>query len=551
MTQDSAPEIKRRPSMIVILDGWGYREESFGNAVALAQTPVLDTLWAEHPHTLIATSGLAVGLPEGQMGNSEVGHLNIGAGRTVYQSLTRITKSIADGDFFENPALVTAMENAKTAAGESGRESSDDAPGETERSLHLMGLVSPGGVHSHTDHLLALVRMAKQRGVKNIYIHAFLDGRDTPPRSADGYLAQLEADLAEIGAGQIVSIAGRYYAMDRDNRWDRVELAYDALTLGTGIRATTSAEAIRAAYERGEDDEFVKPTNIAGAGIGTGDDADMVDTAVATIADGDSVVFFNFRPDRARELTRAFTEPEFEGFSRKAFRKDLCFVTMTEFDATLTHVQIAFPPEDVHNTLGEYLSSLGLKQLHIAETEKYAHVTFFFNGGVEAPNPGEDRVMIPSPKVATYDLQPEMSAYEVTDRVCAEIEGGKYDAIILNFANMDMVGHTGVLEAAIKAVEAVDTCVGRIVKALAASGGQLLLTADHGNSEEVLTEDGRHITAHTTNPVRLIMVRDDDAGLALTGGGALSDLAPTLLDMMELPIPSEMTGHSLMVKSNE
>jgi 2,3-bisphosphoglycerate-independent phosphoglycerate mutase len=525
MTQNTAPKIKRRPSMIVILDGWGYREETFGNAVAQAQTPVLDALWTEHPHTLIATSGLAVGLPEGQMGNSEVGHMNIGAGRTVYQSLTRITKSISDGDFFENPALTAAMENA------------------TPHSLHLMGLVSPGGVHSHTDHLLALVRMAKQRGVKNIYIHAFLDGRDTPPRSAGGYLAQLETDLSEIGAGQIVSITGRYYAMDRDNRWDRIELAYDALTLGTGIRAASSADAIRAAYERGEDDEFVKPTNIV-----RDDDGEVCSPTI--IGDGDSVVFFNFRPDRARELTRAITEPEFEGFSRKAFCKDLCFVTMTEYDATLAHVFVAFPPEDVHNTLGEYISSLGLKQLRIAETEKYAHVTFFFNGGVEMPNPGEDRVLIPSPKVATYDLKPEMSAFEVTQRVCSQIDSGVYDVIILNFANMDMVGHTGVLEAAIKAVETIDTCAGIILTTLGNAGGQMLLTADHGNSEEVLTEDGRHITSHTTNPVRLILVRDDDADLALADGGALSDLAPTLLAMMELPQPAEMTGRSLLEKNN-
>ncbi|GHU66818.1 2,3-bisphosphoglycerate-independent phosphoglycerate mutase [Clostridia bacterium] len=528
MEQNTNDSIKRRPSMIVILDGWGDREETFGNAVALAKTPVLDALWEKHPHTLIDTSGLAVGLPEGQMGNSEVGHLNIGAGRTVYQSLTRVTKSIKDGDFFENSALVSAMENAKGAAA---------ATAGMGHSLHLMGLVSPGGVHSHTDHLLALVRMAKDRGVRNIYVHAFLDGRDTPPRSAEGYLEQLEADLAEIGAGRIVLISGRYYAMDRDNRWDRVELAYDALTLGTGISSDSSSAAIRAAYERGEDDEFVKPTNMIGA-----------DGEIAVVRDGDSVVFFNFRPDRARELTRVFTEPEFAGFARKVFPQDLNFVTMTEYDATLSHVHIAFPPEDVRNTLGEYLAALGLKQLRIAETEKYAHVTFFFNGGVEAPNPNEDRVLIPSPKVATYDLQPEMSAGGVTDRVVQEIEGGVYDAIILNFANMDMVGHTGILEAAIKAVEAVDTCVGRVVAALEKAGGQMLLTADHGNSEEVLTEDGRHITAHTTNPVRLILIRDDDAGLVLAGGGALSDLAPTLLDMMELPKPAEMTGHSLVEK---
>lgn len=519
MTNNQIGKLNRRPSMMVILDGWGYREESYGNAVAMANTPVLDDLWKNHPHTLIATSGLSVGLPDGQMGNSEVGHLNIGAGRTVYQSLTRITKSIEDGDFFDNPALVSSMTNAKN------------------HSLHLLGLVSPGGVHSHTDHLLALVRMAKDFGVKNIYIHAFLDGRDTPPRSAEEYLRQLESDIAKIGAGCIVSVTGRYYAMDRDNRWDRVELAYDALTLGTGLSAATSADAIGSAYDRGEDDEFVKPTSIPDE-FGT----------VPVIKDGDSVVFYNFRPDRARELTRAFTEPVFDGFSRKKILRDLFFVTMTEYDATLSKVNIAFPQEDVANTLGEYLASLGLKQLRIAETEKYAHVTFFFNGGVEVPNQGEDRILIPSPSVATYDLKPEMSAFEVVDRVVDEIKADNYDVIILNFANMDMVGHTGVLEAAIKAVEAVDSCVGKIVLALREAGGQMLLTADHGNSEEVVTEDGSVITAHSTNPVPLILIRDDDADLKLASGGALSDLAPTLLEMIGLPVPPEMTGRSLLEK---
>ena len=505
--------------MLIILDGWGFCDDQYGNAVALAKTPVLDALAKEHPNTLIKTSGLAVGLPEGQMGNSEVGHMNIGAGRTVYQSLTRITKSIEEGDFFENSVLVAAMENAKN------------------NSLHLMGLVSPGGVHSHTDHLLALVRMAKQYEVNNIYIHAFLDGRDTPPTSAEGFLKQLETDLSDIGAGCIASIAGRYYAMDRDNRWERVELAYDALTIGTGLHSRSSADAIKNAYDRGENDEFVKPTNI----IDESGEKQVV-------KDGDSVIFFNFRPDRARELTRAFTEPSFNGFVRKKILKDLSFVTMTEYDATFAHVRIAYPPEDVKNTLGEYLSSLGLKQLRIAETEKYAHVTFFFNGGVEEANQGEDRVLIPSPTVATYDLKPEMSAFEVTERVLAEIGKEYYDVIVLNFANMDMVGHTGVMDAAVKAVEAVDHCVGKIVGAVQKAGGQILLTADHGNSEEMLTEDGLPVTAHSTNPVRLLLVRDDDKNLALADGGALSDLAPTLLDIMGLPKPQEMTGHSLLVK---
>jgi len=510
-----------RPSALIILDGWGYRKETKGNAVALADTPVLDRLEAEHPLTLIRTSGLAVGLPDGQMGNSEVGHLNIGAGRTVYQSLTRITKSIEDGDFFENPVLVAAADNAA-------------GPG---RSLHLMGLVSPGGVHSHTDHLLALVRLAKQRGVKNIYVHAFLDGRDTPPRSADGYLSELEGGLLEIGLGEIASITGRYYAMDRDNRWDRVQLSYDALTRGKGIKAGNSEEAIEAAYARGEDDEFVKPTVIA-----RGDDEPE------TINEGDSVVFFNFRADRARELTRALTEPDFDGFDRVRLYSKLYYVTLTEYDAEFSRVHIAYPPESIKNTLGEYIGSLGMKQLRIAETEKYAHVTFFFNGGVEEPNPGEERVLIPSPKVATYDLKPEMSAYEVAERAAAEVRSGVYDVMILNFANMDMVGHTGMLDAAMKAVHAVDECVGIVAEAIIEAGGQFLLTADHGNSEEEFDEEGDPMTAHSANPVRLILAREGDEGLGLANGGTLADLAPTLLDMMELPKPEEMTGRSLLIR---
>jgi 2,3-bisphosphoglycerate-independent phosphoglycerate mutase len=503
------------------------------------------------------------------MGNSEVGHLNIGAGRTVYQSLTRISKSIQDGDFFTNAVLSAAMNNAKGGWGaaspidcppsKQAEIGSADRTQQRGRSLHVMGLVSPGGVHSHTEHLRALVEMAKQHGVQGVYIHAFLDGRDAPPRSAEGYLRQLEQELAQIGAGVLVSITGRYYAMDRDNRWERVEQAYDALTAGTGIHAVSGAEAILAAYERGENDEFVKPTNIFPSG-----------GAPIVVRDGDSVVFFNFRPDRARELTRAFTEPDFKyetkeragaedesvsgaprdtyiaGFDRKVFLRDLYFATMTEYDASLKHTHTAYPPEEIKNTLGEYLSACGLKQLRVAETEKYAHVTFFFNGGVEAPNPGEDRVLIASPQVATYDLKPEMSAFAVAERAAEEIRSGKYDAVILNFANMDMVGHTGVLEAAKKAVEAVDACVGIVMNAITAVGGQFLLTADHGNSENMLTEDGAPVTAHTTNPVRLVLFRSDDRDFALEEGGALSDLAPTLLDMMGLPKPPEMTGHSLL-----
>jgi 2,3-bisphosphoglycerate-independent phosphoglycerate mutase len=512
----------------MILDGCGCSEREYGNAIRKASTPNLDKLWAERPHTLLAASGLAVGLPEGQMGNSEVGHLNIGAGRTVYQALTRISKSIEDGDFFENDALAGAMDRATTDG----------------RALHIMGLIGPGGVHSHQDHLVALVKMAKRRNVPNIYIHGWLDGRDTPPRSAAGFLGELETSLADVGAGRIVTVSGRYYAMDRDNRWERVEKAYDAITAGNGLRAASVKDAIEGAYARGENDEFVLPTNICGEG----------DEPV-TIKDGDSVIFFNFRPDRARELTRALTEPGFDGFGRGVVAANLYFVTMTEYDATLSHVRIAYPPETIVNTLGEYLSGLGLKQLRIAETEKYAHVTFFFNGGVEEPNPGEDRVLIPSPKVATYDLQPEMSAYLVTDRVCAEIASGKYDVVILNFANMDMVGHTGVMEAAIRAAEAVDSCVGRVVDAILDAGGQLLLTADHGNSDDMLTDDGEPITAHSTNPVPLIFVRgkgnggDGDKGdgiVGLAGGGALSDIAPTLLELTDIPAPEEMTGRSLI-----
>jgi 2,3-bisphosphoglycerate-independent phosphoglycerate mutase len=521
--------LKYRPTMLIIMDGCGVSDATFGNAVSQAHTPALDALFAEHPHTLINASGLAVGLPDGQMGNSEVGHLNIGAGRTVYQSLTRITKSIKDGDFFGNSEFVAAMDRAK----------------ETGKALHLMGLIGPGGVHSHEDHLVALLEMAKQRGLSEVYVHAWLDGRDTPPRSAQGFLLQLEASIQNAGIGRIATIAGRYYAMDRDNRWERVEEAYDAITLSAALHEQNSAAAIKSAYERDENDEFVRPTNIHPLG------SDPV-----TICSGDSVIFFNFRPDRARELTRAFTEPDFSydedesgkvtGFDRKVTPKELYFVTMTEYDASLKHVHIAFPPETIENTLGEYLSSLGLMQLRIAETEKYAHVTFFFNGGEEEPGRGEDRILIPSPKVATYDLKPEMSAHAVANSVIGQIEAAKYDVIILNFANMDMVGHTGIIEAAVKAVEAVDENVGRIVTAVKKSGGQLLITADHGNSEMMLTEDGKPITAHSTNPVPLIFVRSDDSEWTFSAGGALSDIAPTLLSMMDIAAPQEMTGTNLL-----
>ncbi|MDR2156590.1 MAG: 2,3-bisphosphoglycerate-independent phosphoglycerate mutase [Clostridiales Family XIII bacterium] len=510
-----------RPTMLVILDGWGVAAPGPCNAVSEASTPNLDKLFAECPHTRLRSSGLAVGLPEGQMGNSEVGHLNIGAGRTVYQALTRITKSVSEGGFFTNPALLKAIDNAKNDG----------------RSLHLMGLIGDGGVHSHQEHVVALLKLARKNGLERVYIHAYLDGRDTPPRSAAGYLADLESSIRTVGVGDVASISGRYYAMDRDNRWERVEKAYDALTLGSGVHARSVTDAISEAYARGENDEFVLPTNIVCTDGGR----------APIVRDGDSVVFFNFRPDRARELTRCFVDPAFSGFVRKRIPERLTFVTMTEYDATMPHVSVAYPPENIAHTFGAYISDLGLTQLRIAETEKYAHVTFFFNGGVETPNPGEERVLIPSPKVATYDLQPEMSAYSVRDRAVREIASGRFDVIILNFANMDMVGHTGVMEAAVRAVEAVDACVGDIAAAIAEAGGQLLITADHGNSEAMCTEDGAPITAHSSNPVPLILFRADDAACALAPDGSLSDIAPTLLDMMGLAAPKAMTGHSLLV----
>ena len=508
-------EITKRPTMLMILDGFGKAPAGAGNAISLAKKPNLDHLFDTYPSTQLLCCGEAVGLPDGQMGNSEVGHLNIGAGRVIYQDLSLITHAIKDGSFFKNPELNKAMDHVLA----------------NDSCLHLLGLVSDGGVHSHIDHLFGLLDMAKQKGIRRVAVHAFLDGRDVPPQCAVTYLEQLDAYMKEIGLGTIATVAGRYYAMDRDKRWERVQKAYDAMTLANQLHADSAAKAVEESYERGDNDEFVLPTSI--------------DPAV-TVNDHDAMIMFNFRPDRAREITRTFVDPAFDGFVREKVIDDLCYICMTEYDATLPNVEIAFKPETYKNTLGEYISSLGGRQLRIAETEKYAHVTFFFNGGVEAPNPGEDRLLIPSPKVATYDLQPEMSAYLVTDALLEKIDEDIYDLIILNFANCDMVGHTGVLEAAIKAVEAVDTCVGRIVEKVLAKGGQMLLTADHGNADVMIDEQGGPMTAHSLNPVPLLHIAENAA--PLSDGGRLCDLSPTLLDMMGLPIPPEMTGHSLLIK---
>jgi len=501
-----------KPLVLCILDGFGYNPQATGNAIAAAKKPNLDKLFAECPHTLIGASGMDVGLPDGQMGNSEVGHTNIGAGRVVYQELTRITKSIADGDFFDNEALAGAMQNAAQG-----------------HALHLMGLLSDGGVHSHIEHLYGLLEMAKRSGVKDVYVHCFMDGRDVPPSSGKDYVQQLEAKMATLGIGKIASVMGRYYAMDRDNRWDRVEKAYSAMVLGEGEQSESASAAMQASYDAQVTDEFVLPTVIAGT---------------APIKAGDSVVFFNFRPDRAREITRTLVDEAFDGFARKNGFFPLHFVCFTQYDVTMPNVQVAFHPQSLKNTFGEYISDLGKTQLRIAETEKYAHVTFFFNGGKEEPYKNEDRALVKSPKVATYDLQPEMSAYEVCDEMVRRIESEKYDVIILNFANCDMVGHTGVFDAAVKAVEAVDTCVGRIVTALDKVGGAMLLTADHGNADKMSEADGSPFTAHTTNPVPLLVY--GVPGAVLRDGGRLADLAPTMLKLMGLAQPKEMTGESII-----
>lgn len=506
---------------LIIMDGYGINTFGPANAITPETSPNVISMAGKYPHTQLRASGLAVGLPEGQMGNSEVGHLNIGAGRIIYQELTRITKAIEDGDFFENPALVSAMDDAK----------------KNGRKLHVMGLVSDGGVHSHITHLFALVEMAKRRGLDNVYVHCFMDGRDTPPKSGKEYIEQLQAELDRQKFGRIATISGRFYAMDRDNIWDRVQKAYEAITDGEGIYESDPVAAMEHSYDNGVTDEFVVPTVLTENGA-----------PVATVDSGDSVIFFNFRPDRARQLTRAFIYPDFDAFPRKKGFVAPHYVSFTQYDVTFNDaLDVAFRPESYTNTLGEYLAKNGVKQFRIAETQKYAHVTFFFNGGVEAPNEGEDRILIPSPKIKTFDMKPEMSAYEVTDRAVEEIKSGKYSVMILNFANCDMVGHTGVMDAAKKAVSVVDECVQKVVDAILSVGGQAFITADHGNCDYMFDPDGTPFTAHTTNPVPFIAVGVDGAK-ALADGGKLCDIAPTMLDAMGLAIPSEMTGHSLIVR---
>ena len=503
----------KKPVALIIMDGYGYNPDSYGNAIMAAKKPNLDR-YMQGPHTIIGASGLDVGLPDGQMGNSEVGHTNIGAGRIVYQQLVKITKSIEDGDFFKNPAMVHSMENAK----------------KNGTALHIMGLLSPGGVHSHMTHIFGIVEMAKRFGLEKVYIHAFLDGRDVPPSSAAEYMEETVAKLGEIGLGKIGVISGRFYAMDRDNAWDRVEKAYAALVYGEGVQETDPVQAIKNSYANEVTDEFMLPTVIAGS---------------EPIREGDSVVFANFRPDRARQITRAFVDPEFQGFERRNGYFPVHFVCMAQYDATMPNVEVAFPPEELTMTMGEYLAKCGKTQLRIAETQKYAHVTFFFNGGEEKTFEGEDRILIKSPDVETFDMKPEMSAYEVCDAVCGAIDSDKYDVIILNYANCDMVGHTGVFDAAVKAVEAVDECVGRMVDKIVAKGGVALITADHGNADKMMEPDGSPFTAHTTNPVPFIVVGAGD--VQVREGGVLADLAPTMLKIMGLPQPAEMTGKSLIL----
>ena len=506
--------MSKKPVVLMILDGYGLNDNCDHNAVCEGRTPVMDQLMSQCPFVKGNASGLAVGLPDGQMGNSEVGHLNMGAGRIVYQELTRITKSIQDGDFFDVPEFLQAVENCK----------------KNHSALHLWGLVSDGGVHSHNTHIYGLLELAKRNGLDKVYVHCFLDGRDTPPASGKGFVEELEAKMKEIGVGKVASVMGRYYAMDRDNRWDRVERAYNALTKGEGKTAVSAADGIQASYDAEVNDEFVEPFVVVEDG-----------KPVAVVNDHDSVIFFNFRPDRAREITRAFCDDEFKGFAREK-RLDLTYVCFTDYDDTIANKLVAFKKESIVNTFGQYLADHNMTQARIAETEKYAHVTFFFNGGVEEPNKGEDRILVPSPKVATYDLQPEMSAPAVCDKLVEAIKSGKYDVIIINFANPDMVGHTGIEDAAIKAIETVDACVGRTVDAVKETDGILFICADHGNAEQLVDyETGTPFTAHTTNPVPFILVNADPS-FKLREGGCLADIAPTLIELMGMEQPKEMTG---------
>ncbi|WKY48596.1 2,3-bisphosphoglycerate-independent phosphoglycerate mutase [Eubacteriaceae bacterium ES3] len=511
--------MKKELTALIILDGYGYTQCEKGNAVELADTPYLDCLTQKYPHTLITASGLGVGLPEGQMGNSEVGHLNLGAGRIIYQELTRITKSIDDGDFFENEALLSAVTWAK----------------ENNKALHLIGLLSDGGVHSHEKHLYGLLELARRNNLTEVFVHCLMDGRDTAPNSGLSHIKALEEKMQELGVGKIATITGRYYAMDRDNRWDRVEKAYNAMTMGQGIQEASAGAAMEKSYAGKITDEFILPTVI-------GDDKKGM------IKEKDAIIFFNFRPDRAREITRCFIEKDFDQFERQSGYLNVKYVTMTQYDKSFENIQIAYKPEVIKNTLGEYLSGLGVSQLRIAETEKYAHVTYFFNGGLEKQYPLEDRILVPSPHVATYDLQPEMSAYEVAEKAVAAVESEKYQLMVLNFANADMVGHSGILEAAEKAVEAVNECAKKVIEAILAKGGSIIVTADHGNAEKMIDyESGMPFTAHTSNPVKCILL--GQGNVTLRDDGKLADIAPTLLELMELPVPSEMTGTSLIDKS--
>ncbi|MGI6704885.1 MAG: 2,3-bisphosphoglycerate-independent phosphoglycerate mutase [Clostridia bacterium] len=512
----------KRITALIILDGFGLSRHQEGNAIHQADTPNYDRFIGEYPHTSIRASGLDVGLPEGQMGNSEVGHLNIGAGRIVYQDFTRISKAIQDGDFFEKEELLNAIQHTK----------------QHNSKIHFMGLISDGGVHSHLDHLYALLSLVKKHGLDKAYVHCFMDGRDVPPTSGKGYIEALENKMKEIGVGKIATVMGRYYAMDRDKRWERVEKAYNAMVLAEGRKADSALEAVERSYQENVTDEFIIPTVIHGE-----------DRPVAKIEANDAIVFFNFRPDRAREISRTLIEPDFQEFNRKGGYVPVFFVSMTQYDETFTNLEVAYKPESLRNTFGEYISKAGLRQLRIAETEKYAHVTFFFNGGDEVPNEGEDRVLIHSPKVPTYDMKPEMSAYEVAEEAVNRIKSGQYDVMVLNFANPDMVGHTGVMEAAVAAIHAVDECLGKVVDAILAQGGRVIVTADHGNAEQMVDyETGEPFTAHTSNVVPFILIDPERKDAVLRKDGRLADIAPTLLDLLNLEKPQEMTGTSMIVE---